>query len=298
MTSLTDEDLFLSDIVIRLVLKASINWETLFRYWFLEKLFLQRRSTYTSTMEYVAVIAILACFTYSVYSQVPSFPQVPEIEVMKCIEEKSQKCKTICDNRFKKFENGTVDQTRINCHETSLCADCNTNKAGVDACGPTGKVVIEQAIKTLKTMLETNCTELILTTPVDTTSVDPPTKPDAQKCVDRLQASCKKACDLIYMKNGKIDSTKNHCCEISRCVCCINKKVGFDACDESAKQILQKRLADMELFFNSNCTESQRYPSAKCTYYFYTAWFYVVPLLILAVVGESSLWLSRNDDHK
>ena len=109
---------------------------------------------------------------------------------------------------------------------------------------------------------------------------------ETQKCVGEKMKKCNKTCDLDKMIKNNKNGTIDYCCEYSRCAYCVNKTIGVNACGESGKLVLGATVAIMEAAFKmSNCTESERHPSAKCNYHFYTAWFYVVPLLILAVVG-------------
>ena len=75
------------------------------------------------------------------------------------------------------------------------------------------------------------------------------------------------------------------CCQISRCIKCYTD-IGLDKCGSIAELGLQVIIQAMNQKWAANgCTESKKYPSTKCLYYFYTVWFYVIPLLILAVIG-------------
>ena len=85
-------------------------------------------------------------------------------------------------------------------------------------------------------------------------------------------------------KNPDQGPTTKNCCIGSRCAKCM-----MDASSKCSslvqyqvKQTVDKVYKDMR---TAGCTESQMYPSTKCLHYFYTAWFYVVPLLIVAVIG-------------
>ena len=88
-------------------------------------------------------------------------------------------------------------------------------------------------------------------------------------------------------------TAKRHCCPISRCVKCY-EDIGLDKCGLAIQsKLMMTIVAYAAIWQKEGCTESEKYPSTKCLYYFYTAWFYVVPLLIVAVIGVAAFVVIR-----
>ena len=93
--------------------------------------------------------------------------------------------------------------------------------------------------------------------------------------------------ELERIENSEPDFKRDlkHCCPISRCAKCV-EDIGPAKCGPTTQSKFQEVVADFNtLFADKGCTESEKYPSTKCLYYFYTVWFYVVPLVILAAIG-------------
>ena len=238
-------------------------------------------------MKYVIVIAILASFVYSVYSHV-------NLDVQKCVTEKMKKCMITCDPdyMFKKLKNGTIDSTRNYCCEISRCAYCINEKIGVDRCGASAKQILESTIAAKEILFENHkCTESLRYPSAKCYyhyHTNSQMDYNATTCVGKKLQNCNKTCDFTFMKfeSGTLDWTNNYCCEISRCNNCLTKNFGVGTCGLTGEQFIEQDVENFETIFKANnCIESERHGSAKCNYYFYTAWFYVVPLILVFVGG-------------
>ena len=242
-------------------------------------------------MKYVILIAILACFAYAVYSQnvlsqdqldvlkcitknsepepnimkciYSVYPQDPKVEM--CVLEKWQKCKTTCKNDYiftYKFENGDIDWGRINCCALFRCRYCVEKNVQVDVCGPSGQAILAGRLAEMQLLLKgNNCDK-------DSKEFEQTAhnqEPEALKCIREKFETCGKTCRHIeyfnkQFKDETIDSTRNYCFEVSRCVYCLTKKVGVDVCGPVGKQLIEQTLRDFETAFKiRGCTESQRH---------------------------------------
>ena len=109
---------------------------------------------------------------------------------------------------------------------------------------------------------------------------------DDKTCLqEKVAKPCQSICDAKKINKPRdLEHNTEFCCKLSRCYKCwmdASSKCSKFAQDE-VRTIVDQRRAHL---LADGCKESQMYPSIKCLHYFYTAWFYVVPLLIFAVIG-------------
>jgi len=72
---------------------------------------------------------------------------------------------------------------------------------------------------------------------------------------------------------------------MTRCTKCWSD-VGIDVCGEQVAGVVKDYTLQLEGYFKlKGCQDSDRYPSFKCFYHFYTTWFFVVPLIVILLIG-------------
>lgn len=121
--------------------------------------------------------------------------------------------------------------------------------------------------------------------------------PSEKACVnEKFTKSCEKHCpelEEIGKSEPDVKNTTKHCCPISRCIKCF-EDIGLNKCGPEVELRFRQLIADFNiLFVAKGCTESEKYPSFKCLYHFYSAWFFVVSLVIQAVIGGAVAFVVR-----
>ena len=126
----------------------------------------------------------------------------------------------------------------------------------------------------------------------DTILSDP--NPSEEECLHRTYTlACRSACsqdnnyrieadkDIGRQSKGKI------CCQLTRCQKCY-RDVGINQCGENIASSLLDMMTELSREISrNNCTSTERFPSFKCLYIFYTVWFFVFPsnlLVVLAII--------------
>ena len=104
-------------------------------------------------------------------------------------------------------------------------------------------------------------------------------------CIDQKFKSCYPICQ--HNKNKELKNLP--CCLISRCHYCIYK-IGMSVCGDRVKEALTN-IFNLLIHVTQSCPEDEIYPSFKCAYFWYPAWFYVIPPTIFIFLTTSIIVL-------